>query len=178
MLPKFDELRKELKTKREGLNWSQRKLANQAGVSKALVGKMERGHNIPNYKNIKKIYDALRREEDEDKKKAKDFVNKNIVSVSPDDSIGKASRLMKEKDFSQLPVKDEEGVYMGLITSNEVMDENKEKKVKTLKSDYIQKISHETGKEAIVGLLKDDKHAVLVEKDEKVIGIITTADLL
>lgn len=180
MIPDFDELREEIKHKRKKLGWSQRDLAEKTGVSKSLVGKMERGDNAPSYENMIEIYETVKegwRNEKEEKATAEGFVNEDIVSVEPDDSLKKVARVMKENDFTQLPVEDEEG-YEGLIVSNQVMHIEGRKKVRDLEYKYLHIVSSNTSREALAGLLNDGNRAVLVEEEGEVTGIITPADLL
>lgn len=169
-----DTLREEIKSKRKNLGWSQRKLASEAGVSKSLVGKFERADNVPSYKNIKKIYNALN--EADEKDLAEEFAVRDIISVRPSDKVEDAKRIMKENDFSQIPV-EEDGGYRGLIVSNQLIDVDNSRKIRSLEYRSLPTIAHDTPKEAFKGLLNHHK-AVLVKKGNQLIGIITPADLL
>ncbi len=52
--------------------------------------------------------------------KAKDFMNKKIISVSSNDDLGKVIQLLDEKDINRLPVVDK-GKIVGIITRADVV---------------------------------------------------------
>lgn len=175
MLPKFETLVREIKSRRKELGWSQRKLARKAGVSKSLVGKLENKKNIPNYKSIKKIYKALYREDT--RKKAREYISPNIKSIKPTDTVEDAAKMMKENDFSQLPVKDKRE-YRGLLLSTDLMGvEDREQRVRDITTHPLPVIPSNTPKDNFVAMFNSHK-ALLVEGDNEVIGIITPADLI
>ncbi len=175
MFPHEDDIRKEIRAKRKNLDWSQRKLASKADVSKATIGKFERGSNIPSYRNIRKIYNALMEKDREDP--AEDFMVADIVSVEPSDKVGTVAKIMKKNDFSQIPVRDENGEYVGMIVSNQLIGLGEERSVNTIDYRSLPSVGHDTPKAAFKNLL-DAHRAVLVKKEENVIGMITAADLL
>ncbi len=179
MLPDYKDLVDMIVTGRKKLGLSQRTLADRAEVSHSVVGKLERKEHVPNYKTIKAIYDAIEKEQGRERSSAEEFVEKDkkIVSVKPSDLVKDARKLMKENDFSQLPV-EEEGEYTGLVTSTQLMDiEDKEVKIMQLSYSPLPTIPHETPKKDFSALLKTHQ-AVLVTKNRGVIGMITAADLL
>ena len=51
----------------------------------------------------------------------KDVMSKNTVTISPDDSISDAARLMRKHDFNRLPVVDSEGKLVGIITRQDII---------------------------------------------------------
>ncbi len=51
----------------------------------------------------------------------KDVMSKNAVTISPDDSISDAARLMRKHDFNRLPVVDSEGKLVGIITRQDII---------------------------------------------------------
>ncbi len=174
MLPKYETLVEEIKSRRKELGWSQRTLAKKADVSKSLVGKLERMDNIPNYSNVRKIYLALKEQRGNT---AERYVTTDIISVNVSDKIKKAAKIMKENDFSQLPVK-EERRYIGLVTSTDIGTKNdRGKKVRTVKLHSLPRIPHDTPKEDFTDMFNTHE-AVLVEKNGKTLGMITPADLL
>lgn len=174
MLPEYDTLVEKIKEKRRELGWSQKTLAKRAGVSKSLVGKLERGDNIPNYKNVCKIYNAF---EEKGNTKAEDYMNEDIVSVNVEDRIKKAAKMMKDNDFSQLPVKRNNN-YVGLITSTDIAsEEDRDKPIETMKLHSLPVIPYDTPKEDFTDMFNTHR-AVLIEKNGKKLGLITPADLL
>lgn len=174
MLPEYDTLVKKIMEKRRELGWSQKRLAERAGVSHSLVGKLERKDNIPNYENVCKIYNAF---EEKKNNMAEDYMNREIVSVDVEDSIKKAAELMKENDFSQLPVK-RNNDYVGLITSTDIASkEDRDKPIRTMELHSLPVIPYDTPKEDFTDMFNTHR-AVLIEKNGKTLGLITPADLL
>jgi len=51
----------------------------------------------------------------------KDVMSKNTVTISPDDSISDAARLMRKHDFNRLPVVDSEGKLVGIIARQDII---------------------------------------------------------
>ncbi len=51
----------------------------------------------------------------------KDVMTEKPVTISPEDSISDAARLMHKNDFNRLPVVDGEGKLVGLITRGDVI---------------------------------------------------------
>lgn len=51
----------------------------------------------------------------------KDVMTKKPVTISPDDSISDAARLMHKNDFKRIPVVDEEGKLVGVIARGDVI---------------------------------------------------------
>ena len=174
MLPKYDTLVEKIKEKRRELGWSQKTLAERAGVSKSLVGKLERGDNIPNYENVCKIYNAF---EEKKNSRAEDYMNEDIVSVEVEDKIKKAAEIMNDNDFSQLPVKRNNN-YIGLITSTDIASkEDREKPIQSMKLHSLPVIPYDTPKEDFTDMFNTHQ-AVLIKSNRKTLGMITPADLL
>ena len=52
---------------------------------------------------------------------AADIMSKNPLTITSDDSISDAARLMHKKDFNRLPVVDDKGRLVGIITRDDVI---------------------------------------------------------
>ena len=48
-------------------------------------------------------------------------MSKNPVTISPDDSISDAARIMRKNDFNRIPVVDAEGKLVGLIAREDII---------------------------------------------------------
>ncbi|MBI5035727.1 CBS domain-containing protein [Candidatus Micrarchaeota archaeon] len=175
----------EIKTRRKRLSLTQSQLANEAGVSQSLIAKIESDNLDPSYSNTVKIFDALERIERKTVKTAEQIMSKTVEHVKKTDTVGKVLKLMKQKDFSQLPVFDEshpigsisDKTILDNITEGTPVEELSEKKVEEVMSESFPIIAPETPLPAISSLL-NYHFAVLVRKKGKVVGIITKADLL
>ncbi len=51
----------------------------------------------------------------------KDVMSKKLVTISPDDSISDAARIMHKNDFNRIPVVDDEGKLVGLIARDDII---------------------------------------------------------
>jgi len=51
----------------------------------------------------------------------KDVMTKKPVTISPDDSITDAARIMHKNDFNRIPVVDDEGRLVGIIARDDVI---------------------------------------------------------
>ncbi len=124
MLPEI----KDVTRRRKILGLTQNKLAKQANVSQSLIAKIETGRVDPSYSKMMKILTAL--DEEEGKKqtvtRARDICNRNVTSVSRFDPVLKASQLMRENGFSQLPVCDGDS-FVGSVTESMILDEISER---------------------------------------------------
>jgi CBS domain-containing protein len=49
------------------------------------------------------------------------LMSKNLVSIKPDDTVEKAATLMVEKKISRLPVIDENGKLLGIVSRRDIM---------------------------------------------------------
>lgn len=55
-----------------------------------------------------------------DDMRAGDLMSRNVLTVYPDDRIGYAARLMRDNDFGALPVVDQEGRLIGILTDRDI----------------------------------------------------------
>ena len=54
--------------------------------------------------------------------RVKTWMTKNVITVSPDESMMKASKLMKDHEIRRLPVVDEQGRLIGIISDRDVKE--------------------------------------------------------
>jgi predicted transcriptional regulator len=183
MLPEIEEIGR----RRKNLELTQKKLASLAGVSQSLIAKIESGGIDASYRKIKRIFEALEKEEKRKEKRmiARDLSNRRIIGVDKRDPVSKAIKLMQKNGFSQLPVWDE-NLPVGCITEKGITSYILERRdlrrlpeldVAQLMEDSLPQVSEETPIEAVTALLQHSP-AVLTIKEGKATGIITKADLL
>lgn len=97
-LPSTEEIRKLRKL--AGL--TQKELAKRAGVSQALIARIESGQVDPRLSTLRKIITAITASKE--KKTARDIMHIPVITVNTTDSIRKAVEIMRRRDVSQLPV--------------------------------------------------------------------------
>ena len=130
----------------------------------------------------------------ESKKSVREIMNKKILTVSPDDRIIHARRIMVDEKIARLPVVDK-GRLVGMISDNELafafanvkksfplgkqkhrLDEFFVKDV--MKTPAIWTRSSTTAKEAASLMLKHNVGALPIIENDRIIGIISRTDLL
>lgn len=63
---------------------------------------------------------------------AKDIMNRNVVTVTKDMSVEALGRLFIEKNISGAPVLDEENNIFGIVTENDLINQNKRIHIPTM----------------------------------------------
>ncbi len=107
----------------------------------------------------------------------------NPITLSPEDNIKTALDLMKKNNISGLPVVDNNGILIGLITKRDLLfEDNMKMKVKEIMTPVEKLILAEEGVtiEKAKEIFKKEKVEKLpiVKKDGRLIGLITVKDIL
>jgi len=181
MLPELSEI----KRKRMGLGLRQAELAKLADVSQSLIAKAEAGKIDPSYSKAKAIFEALERMEEKESLLAKDIMTKKVVGVGRNDRVAEAVKLMKRMNISQLPVFDGDNA-VGTISEATIMERVSEgadlaalskSRIGDVMGDPPPRVDEATPLGILSALLRHAP-AILITKKEKVVGIVTKADLL
>ncbi|MDD1743611.1 MAG: CBS domain-containing protein, partial [Methanomassiliicoccales archaeon] len=117
--------------------------------------------------------------------KAKDVSSSNIVSIQAKEKVKRASELMRQSGYSQLPVFDglqpvgsvSENDVLALLRDGTSMEAAGELAVRSIMNEAFPVVSEDTPLETVTSLLSSTK-AVLVGKKGRITGIITSADVL
>ncbi len=181
MLPEIAEV----KLRRTRLGLTQSGLAFNSHVSQSLIAKIESGRTMPSYAIAKKIFETLEGLEQKTLKKAKDVLNRQITSLEESDLVEKALLLMKKKNISQLPVLRQdlpvgsisEKTLLDKVTSGITPEALPKMQVSEVMTESFPVVDEETPLPAVTSLLSYS-FAVLVKRGQKVVGIITKADVL
>ncbi len=64
--------------------------------------------------------------------KARDIMNRDVVTVRPDTSVEELGRLFIEKDIPGAPVVDEDGTLYGIVTENDLISKEKRLHIPTI----------------------------------------------
>ena len=125
----------------------------------------------------------------------KQWMTAPVITVGPDDSMMKASKLMKDKSIRRLPVVDPEGRLLGIVTDRDVKEASPSKattldvhelyyllsevKVKDIMSKNPSRLKPEDSVEHAAMILLEQRVGGLpvVDDQDKVVGIITDVDL-
>jgi predicted transcriptional regulator len=168
---------------RRQLGLTQKELAVLSGVSQSLIAKIEAGRIDPAHSKVVSILTALEQKLHQGKKMVEEIMSGSIVSVSPEDTLEKAIRLMRDKDISQLPVL-EDGKSIGSLSDSMIV-EMVSKRHDDLKSLRVEEVMAESfptiPANSVVDVATDLLRyypAVLIERNGMLVGILTKADLL
>ena len=181
MLPELSEIGK----RRRKLGLKQAQLARLASVSQSLIAKLESGKIDPSFSKTKQIFEALEQLEHKEQLTAKSILTKNIISVKASDRLSNAINLMKKNGISQLPVFSGDHIVGSLteetilekISSPGKIEDVPKLKVENVMDEPFPRVPEDTPSSLLGNLLSHSK-AVLVARKEKIIGIVTNADLL
>ncbi|HUV25009.1 MAG TPA: CBS domain-containing protein [Methanomassiliicoccales archaeon] len=176
-----------IKQMRLGIDMTQAELATKSGVSQSTVTKIERGTIHGSYEAVSSIFRVLQEEMDKHRagRRVKEVATMDVISVQVSDNLRRASEIMRERGFSQLPVFDgkmhvgsvsERGV-LRLLREGISMAELGERSVESSMEESFPIVSEETLLETITPLISHSG-AVLVADRGNIIGIVTSSDVL
>jgi predicted transcriptional regulator len=186
-----------IRAKRKRMDLTQQQLAKLSGVRQSMISRIEDGKiGEPSYHVMARLFDALDNFEHRGQKgplettndqeiRAKDLMNRNVISVSPHDKVKTAWDIIKKHNFSQLPVIDTNGRPLGsvILQSSFPVDLNGEEIGKMRVEDIMEDPFIIIGKDTIIQriaviLRQRHEHAVLVIDKGRIVGIITPYDLM
>ncbi len=125
----------------------------------------------------------------------KNWMSTNVVTLTPDRSMMKASKLMKDNNISRIPIVDEQGKLVGLVSDRDIKEASPSKattldmhelyylvseiKLKDIMTkDPVTVKPDETVEKAAVLMLEGNFGSLpVVDDDGKVVGIITDSDV-
>ena len=123
------------------------------------------------------------------------WMTKDVVTVTPETSMMKASKIMKEKGISRLPVVDEKGVLVGIISDRDVKDASPSKattldmhelyyllseiKIKDIMTKKVVTIKTGETVDTAAAIMLEHKIGGMpvVDQANKVVGIVTDSDI-
>jgi len=152
-------------------------------VSQPLIARIESGDVDPRLSTVKSIIAALD-EMEKSRITAKDLMTAPVVSLSPDEPVEQAVKIMEKHGFSQIPVL-ESGVPIGSISENALVQAMGSRdiqrisnaRVRELMEDSFPAVAPGTDMGTISALLESN-HAVLVMEMGKVVGVITKYNIM
>ncbi|WP_456435011.1 homocysteine biosynthesis protein [Methanopyrus sp.] len=113
--------------------------------------------------------------------RVENIMTEDVVTASPDESIEDVARKLIEKEINHIPVVDEDGRIVGIVTSWDIaaaVAEGKKRLKDIMTEDVITIELHESVDEA---LKRMDEHNIsclpVVDKGDRVVGIVTRTDI-
>lgn len=181
MFPPLEDIAK----KRRQLGLKQAQLAKLAGVSQSLIAKLEAGSIDSSYTKVRTIFDTLEKLEVKGKIQAEKVLHTNVLSIQKDEPISKVVRLMKDHQYSQIPVfngKQSVGSISEKTILRQILEGKDLEQLSALPCEEIMEEAFPQVSEdaplSLISSLLQTYSAVLVTKKGNVRGIITKADLL
>ncbi len=125
----------------------------------------------------------------------KDWMSTPVITVGPDESMMKASKLLKDKNIRRLPVVDDKGKLIGILSDRDIKEASPSKattldvhelyyllseiKVKDIMTKNPVRLKPEDSVEKAAVLLSEKSLGALpiVDEDDSVVGIITEKDM-
>lgn len=169
----------EIKPIRKKLGITQFELAKQANISQSLIAKIEAGILDPTYSKVSKIFDVFNSLSKSKELKAKNIMNKKLISINPETKIKDAIKEMRKHGISQTPVIKNNNC-IGLVSETIILNSFTKKdidKVKDIMEDAPPIIAKDTSIEIISNLLRFYP-IVLVSEKGILQGVITKSDIL
>jgi len=174
----------ELRVLRKRAHLTQKELAAKAGISQALVARIESGDVDPRVSTLRKILRVLN-EVTETKFTMRNVMHQPVITVDTEETIGKAVEVMWKNGISQLPVMKGDDVA-GSIKEETILKKLKDENFKELLNmpisylleDPFPTVSIETDLDEVSKLLSMGRPAVLVNEHGRMVGIITKIDII
>ncbi|MBM5804786.1 MAG: helix-turn-helix domain-containing protein [Candidatus Verstraetearchaeota archaeon] len=174
----------ELRILRKRAHLTQKELATKAGISQALVARIESGDVDPRVSTLRKILKVLN-EVTETKFTMRNIMHQPVITVDVNETIGKAVEVMWKNGISQLPVMKGDNVA-GSVREETILKKLKDENFKELLNmpilylleDPFPAVSIETDLDEVSKLLSMGSPAILVNEHGRMVGIITKIDLI
>ncbi|MGC8776674.1 MAG: CBS domain-containing protein [Candidatus Micrarchaeia archaeon] len=169
------------------LGLSQGKLAKIAGVSQGAIARIEKEPRSmnPTYLMVSRIVEAINSIGEESHALAGTrigaLMHKKLFFVAPDDSIRKALKIMKENDFSQIPVINSKGNIVGTVYQKDLVrfvgsPKKASIRVKEAMGVPLPEVDENSNVSMVEPILME-WGAVIVKRGKKPVGIFTVYDL-
>jgi len=185
-LDDIDTISSKIRSARMMLGISQARLAKEANVSQSTIARLEKDCRKlnPSYSMVYSIINALNRissgEQTIDRIEVKDLMHSRLIFVKPTDSIKKAIMIMKENDYSQIPVM-ENGKVLGTVYQKDLIGFASNPTKANIKVREVMGVPlPEVDENAKIGMIKsvlESWGAAIVKRKDKAVGIVTIYDL-
>ncbi len=172
VFPRLDSIAR----RRKALGLSQRAFSKLVGTSQSMIAKTEHGKAEPSYRLAVEIFQKLDALENRDTKKAEDVMNKDVIVLRGSDTVGYASKIVRDEAISQFPVMMENGEIRSIRT-NDMAGVGKDFRIEALVKEAFPAVGPDTPLSIVIELIHLNQ-AVIVMKGGKIGGIITADDLV
>lgn len=113
--------------------------------------------------------------------KLKNHISASLITVGAQESLETALKTMQNRKFRHLPVTDEKGVIIGLVSDRDIykgLSQN-QNQVSTVMTTNLKKVDINDNIQDVIRCMVDHKISALpVTRDQEIIGLVTTEDLM
>jgi len=116
--------------------------------------------------------------------RTRDVMNKDVIAIQPEATVGEAIELLLQHSLSGLPVVDEQGLLAGIISEFQLIEaihhpEIKHQAVRELMTKDVIVVKEETALAVVAKMIRHHHlRRIPVVRNGKVVGIIARRDLL
>ena len=109
-----------------------------------------------------------------------DVMMQKVTTASPDETVGEARATMLKDNFHALPVVDEAGHPVAIVTSNDLLEDvADEMLLRDTVAHKVYTVPRYDGVHIAARLMRNHKiHHVVVTHEQKVVGVVSSFDLL
>ncbi len=110
--------------------------------------------------------------------RARDIMTQRVITTSPQTSIHDVARLLSERRISGLPVVNEAGQMIGIVTEADLLAKEG-KTVAEIMTPRVTSVREDTPVEMIAQILTSNRFKRLpVVRDERLVGIVSRSDIV
>lgn len=113
--------------------------------------------------------------------KLKNHITSSLITVTEQESLETALKTMQNRKFRHLPVTDDKGIIIGLVSDRDIykgLSQN-QTQVSAVMTTQLKKVDINDDIQDIIRCMVDHKISALpVTRDHEIIGLVTTEDLM
>jgi CBS domain-containing protein len=112
--------------------------------------------------------------------KVQDLMVSSVETATPDQSVGTVRATMTSKGISSIPIVNEEGEPVGIVTTTDMLDDPaEEQSVENIMSKVVYVVPQYDDVSTAARIMRNHRiHHVVVTHEKKVVGILSSFDLL
>lgn len=109
-----------------------------------------------------------------------DLMVENVVTVAPEETIGDARNRMREQGVHALPVADESGRPVGMLTVSDLLEDLPDDTlIARIVDPKVFTVPRYDGTHIAARIMRNHRiHHLVVTDEQKIVGILSTFDLL
>lgn len=112
--------------------------------------------------------------------KTEDLMSKQVVSIKPQEKVGRVKQIFKDKNINVLPVINSNEELVGIVSQSDILNvDNDFATIASFMSNEVITIPPYSDIQVAAQVMKKNHiHHLVVTLDKKVVGVISTYDLL